>query len=414
MPDTERTLTRTERNLWSAILSEALAHLKYTAYANKALEEGRPEVAQVFQEVAGAETIHGINHLRVAGEVKSSLENLRAVVIGESKEFSTLYPRMIREALDEGRPDAAHTFTLAMDREQHHLESFAKALENLEREQRAPAAPPAELAERRPEPVDGRSQASQGSPPRGEEIAPVARTFPRGFQEIEGERRRLAAFGRIREVVFGAQDGLISTVALVTSVAAAVNDTTTVVVAGLAAALAGMLSMATGSYLGSKAQRDVIKAEIEKEAKELEENPGEELAELVFLYHKQGMTYGQAREMAEHIASDKELWVRTMVEKELGISPDMLQNPIKDGLTMGASFILAAIVPIVPYFFLTGTGAIAASVAAALTGLFLLGTGKGRLVQKSPLLQGLEVLFIGAAAAAVGFLLGEGIPRLLS
>ena len=63
------TLSRTDKNLWSAIVSEALAYLKYNAYAHRALEEGHPEVAQVFQEVAGAETIHGLNHLRVSGEI---------------------------------------------------------------------------------------------------------------------------------------------------------------------------------------------------------------------------------------------------------------------------------------------------------------------------------------------------------
>jgi predicted membrane protein (TIGR00267 family) len=404
-------LTNTDKNLWNAILTEAVANLKYTAYANQALHEGHPEVAQIFQEVAGAESIHGINHLRVVGDLVGSVANLRGVISGESKEFSTLYPRMIREALDEGRIDAAQTFTLAMDRERTHLDSFAKALDGLEQKlQELPAPPPAVAPSGVAEPATAPISLPEGT----EELAPVAQTFPQGYQEIQREQGRVAAFGRIREVVFGAQDGLLSTVALVTSVAAAVSDTSTVIIAGMAAALAGMISMGTGSYLGSKAEHDVIKAEIEKEARELEEKPDEELAELVFLYHQQGMSYRQAKEMAEHIASDKDLWLRTMVEKELGISPDILQNPVKDGATMGGSFIIAAIVPILPYFFLEGLTAIAVSVVAALTGLFVLGTGKGRLIQQSPLLQGLEVLVIGAAAAGVAFILGISIPKLLT
>ena len=79
MTSSAQELSRTDRNLWSAIVGEALAHLKYNAFAHKALEEGYPEVAQIFQEVAGAETIHGLNHLRVAGEVHSTIENLRVV-----------------------------------------------------------------------------------------------------------------------------------------------------------------------------------------------------------------------------------------------------------------------------------------------------------------------------------------------
>ena len=124
--------SRTERNLWNAIVAESLAHLKYTAFAMRALEEGHPEIGQVFQEVAGSETIHGINHLRVTGEIKSSKDNLKGVISGESKEFSTLYPRMIRDALTEGRHDAAESFRLAMDKEIQHLETFSKSLENLE------------------------------------------------------------------------------------------------------------------------------------------------------------------------------------------------------------------------------------------------------------------------------------------
>ena len=133
-------LTRTEKNLWDAIVGEALAYLKYNAYAHKALEEGHPEIAQVFQEVAGAETIHGINHLRTAGEIGPTLENLRTVTIGESKEFSAMYPRMIKDALAEGRQDAADAFSLAMERERHHLEMFTASLEQLQAKQDRSAA----------------------------------------------------------------------------------------------------------------------------------------------------------------------------------------------------------------------------------------------------------------------------------
>ena len=131
MANVKRTLTKTDRNLWNAIVGEAIANLKYNAFAHKALEEGHPEVAQVFQEVAGAEIIHGVNHLRVAGDIRSTAENLRSVVAGEAREAATLYPRMIKDALDEDHLDAAETFTMAMDREQHHIEVFSRALEGL-------------------------------------------------------------------------------------------------------------------------------------------------------------------------------------------------------------------------------------------------------------------------------------------
>jgi vacuolar iron transporter family protein len=408
-------LTRTDKNLWNAIIGEAIAYLKYNAYAHKALEEGYPEVAQVFQEVAGAETIHGMNHLRVAGEIGSTAENLRNVTVGESKEFSTMYPRMIREAMDEGRRDAADSFGLALERERHHLEMFTRALEQLEAKQSSaaveeepvyppeavPPAPTASLPGTTSFPADGIPSLN-------------LETYVAAVQEVDRERFRVANLGRLREVVFGAQDGILSTVALVTSVAVAVGDNATVLVAGLAAALAGMLSMATGAYLGARAEQDVQRAEIAREAQELEENPGEELAELVVIFQREGKTYDEARQLADEISKDKELWLNTLIEKELGISPEETTNPIKDALVMGASFIIAALIPIIPYLFLDGIPAIEVSVAGALIGLFVLGMGKGRLVQRSPILQGLEILGIGAVSAGVGFLLGEGIPRLLT
>jgi len=405
-------MTKTERNLWSAIVAEALAHLKYNAYAHRALEEGHPEVAQVFQEVAGAETIHGMNHLRVSGALDTTSVNLRTVTEGESKEYSTMYPKMIQDALDEGRQDAADSFALAMDRERHHLEVFTNALELLEAKTAAIAAAGQPQTVAAVAPVNA-AVAAAGSPLNIETDGMTMSDYVSAATEIDRERWRVARLGRLREVVFGAQDGLLSTVALVTGVAVAVENQTTVLVAGLAAALPGMLSMATGAFLGSRAEQDVQRAEIAREAQELEDNPAEELAELVVLYQREGKTYQEARHLADEIAQDKELWLRTLVEKELGISPDETSSPVKDALTMGIAFILAAIIPILPHFFLEGGPAISISIAAALTGLFILGVGKGRLVQRSPLLQGLEILAIGAVSAGIGFGLGDLIPRLI-
>ena len=483
-------LTRTERNLWNAIVSEALAYLKYNAYAHKALEEGYPEVAQIFQEVAGAETIHGLNHLRVAGEVGPTLDNLRNVAVSESKEFSFVYPRMISDALQEGRQDAADSFALALERERHHLEVFSRALELLEQRQAqlgvglpdanpaipaagttgagttlvadpglgqgaeahstpiAPTPMPAPTASPAASPThpaatagstpstpstpDGaagtaRSAGTSGAAGAGRLAGSVSwpgsvsrpgsgldlDTYVAATMEVDRERFRVANLGRLREVVFGAQDGILSTVALVTSVAVALGSSSTVLLAGLAAALAGMISMASGAYLGSRAEQDVQRAEILREARELEENPAEELAELVVIFQREGKTYEEANALADEISQDRDLWLRTLVEKELGISPNETTNPIKDALVMGTSFVVASMVPIAPYLFLESRPAIGISVAGSLLGLFILGMGKGRMVGKSPILQGLEILGIGAVSAGIGFALGDVIPRLI-
>ena len=262
-------MTKTDKNLWSAIVSEALAYLKYNAYAHRALEEGHPEVAQVFQEVAGAETIHGMNHLRVSGGLDTTTVNLRTVTEGESKEYSTMYPKMIQDALDEGRQDAADSFALAMDRERHHLEVFTNALDLLEAKTAAIAAAGQPVVATSNEIPAAAPVATPGSALQVETDGMTMADYVSAATEIDRERWRVARLGRLREVVFGAQDGLLSTVALVTGVAVAVENQTTVLVAGLAAALPGMLSMATGAFLGSRAEQDVQRAEIAREAQEL-------------------------------------------------------------------------------------------------------------------------------------------------
>ena len=416
------TLTRTEKNLWNAIVSEALANLKYNAYAQRAMQEGHPEVAQIFQEVAGAETVHGINHLRVAGDLASTAENLRSIIEGEAQEAATIYPMMVREALEEGNQAAVDSFTLAMERERRHLEAFTEALSGLEAKLAAQngATRPAVVPEI---PVMPASVGTVSYPPADDGTAEATAAAGRAFDrdtyntaaaEVESEIWRVARLGRLREVVFGAQDGLLSIVALVTSVAVAVESQTTVIIAGLAGALPGMISMATGALLGSRAEQDVQRAEIEREAKELDANPAEELAELVVLFQREGMTYNEARAMADEISQDRELWLRTLVEKELGISTEETTNPVMDALVMGLAFITGASIPLVPHFFLTGTTAIGVSVGATLAGLFALGLLKGRLVERSPILQGLEILGIGTISAGIGYALGELIPRLFT
>ena len=123
----------TKRNLWTAFIGEAKANRMYTAYAIKALEEGHPEVAQIFYEVAGAETVHAITHLKAMDEIKSTHENLKHVVESEAYESGRMYPRMIQEAEASGRQRAADSLQMAMERETYHLRLFQDALKELEK-----------------------------------------------------------------------------------------------------------------------------------------------------------------------------------------------------------------------------------------------------------------------------------------
>ena len=408
-------MSATDRNLWQAIVAEAIAHLTYTAYAQKAREEGHPEVAEVFEEVARAETKHGMSYLAVSGAVESTAVNLGNVIAGETREYTRTYPRMINDAMLDGRDDAVAAFTQAMEQEKEHQIAFSDALSRMRIGATDSAAAVAAIVPPHaippvatpPDPLATTSGEAPALPLDLETYIDAARALDR-------EPFHVANLGRLREVVFGAQDGIISTVALTTSVAIAVGNTGTVLVAGLAAAAAGMISMAAGAYLGSRAEEDVREAMIAREIRGLEEKPAEELAELVILFQREGNTYDDAVHLANEIASNETLWLNTLLEKKLGISPDLGGSPLKDAAVMCVSFGASAIIPIIPFLFLAvGPAAIGLSVGLSLTGLFALGLAKGRLVRKSPILQGLEILGIGAASAALGYGLGELLPRVL-
>jgi len=399
-------LTRTERNLWSAFLDEAKANQRYVAFAIKAMDEGFPEAAEVFMEASGSEAIHALAHLRVAGEVHSTVENLLSVIEEEAREADIVYPRRIREALDEGRYDAAESFRFAWEREQHHIQALQKVLDSVLKQRpdlRRVQTPPA-----MPEVPEG---AESFSPSElvdlSGQVPPITR------QEVFAEKARVSGLQRLREVMFGAQDGLVSTVAVVSSVAVATGDNGVVILAGATSALAGMVSMAAGSYLGSRAEQDVSLSEIEIEAREIAEHPAEEMAELIAIYQKEGMSNEEATALAERIASDRQLWLATMTEKELGLTAEPLVNPWKDSVTMGASFILGSLFPVALYFALPARAAVWPAMALTLAMLFLVGVGKGKVLRKPPLLSGLEVLAVGTVSGGLGYAIGELLPRVL-
>ncbi len=405
-------MNKTNRNLWTAFIGEAKANRMYTAYALKAMEEGHPEIAQIFLEVAGAETAHAISHLHAMDEIKSTHENLKHVVESESYESGQMYPKMIQEALAEGRTQAAESFRLAMERENYHLGLFQEALRQLEkklaglekRDRTAPISSPRSGETERPVPT----RTEQADFKSAHQPASVA-----ALGEVRGERARIIVLERIREVVFGMQDGLISTVALVSSVAVATTERYIVIVAGLTTALAGMISMATGSYLSSKAEKELHTAEIEKEARELEEKPEEEMAELIEIYRREGLTLEEAERLAERMAQDKQLWLKTLTEKELGLSPETAESPTKDAMTMGISFILGAAVPVLPYFFISSNIVIPISISITILTLFGVGVVKSKVTRKNPMRSGLEIVLIGTLSALLGYLIGTLAPRLL-
>ncbi len=387
--------SRTNRNLWMAFVEEAKANRVYIAYAIKAIEEGHPEVAEVFFEVSGAETAHALGQLRVLGEVGTTYENLKRVIEEEMREASVMYPRMIRQAEAENRTDAADAFRLAFEGETRHTKLFEQAFERLRSKQQIFV----------PSVVTQPNTATVSQP------AELAAPFP--YDEVERERERVSGLRRIRELVFGAQDGLISTVAIAATMMAATHENSVAVVAGVASVMAGTISMAAGAYLGSHAASEMEAAEIDLERREIAAHPDEERAELVATYRHDGYAMEEAEALADRIMQDRDLALKVMTERELGISPEVASDPRKDAAVMGASYVVGGLVPLPAYLFINDVTAIPVSIGLTLLALAGVGIGKARAAHRRVLPSVLEVTGIGAASGGLGYLLGDLLPRLL-
>jgi rubrerythrin len=124
-------MSKTEKDLQDAFAGESQANRKYLAYAKKAEEDGYKQIAKLFRATADAETVHAINHLKALDSIKSTKENLEAAIDGETYEFQSMYPKMIKDAKNEGNKKAEMTFNYANAVEMIHAELYKKALENL-------------------------------------------------------------------------------------------------------------------------------------------------------------------------------------------------------------------------------------------------------------------------------------------
>jgi rubrerythrin len=122
----------TDDNLKIAFSDESQTYIEYLAYAQRAIDEGMTEIAQIFREAAGAEVVHALTHLKAMDVVRSTRENLREAAEGESLEVTSIYPKFIVEAEKEGRHEAATSFRIAFEREKHHRDMFREALGKVE------------------------------------------------------------------------------------------------------------------------------------------------------------------------------------------------------------------------------------------------------------------------------------------
>ncbi|WP_256639594.1 VIT1/CCC1 transporter family protein [Streptomyces murinus] len=210
--------------------------------------------------------------------------------------------------------------------------------------------------------------------------------------------------GWLRPAVFGAMDGLVSNLALMTGVAGGAVGHQTIVITGLAGLAAGAFSMAAGEYTSVASQRDLVEAELDVERRELRRHPQDEEDELAALYVARGVAPELAREVARQLSEDPEQALEIHAREELGIDPGDLPSPLVAAVSSFASFALGALLPLLPY--LLGATVLWPALLLALIGLFGCGAVVAKVTARSWWFSGLRQLALGGAAAGVTYALG--------
>ncbi|MFB6514363.1 VIT1/CCC1 transporter family protein [Streptomyces virginiae] len=213
--------------------------------------------------------------------------------------------------------------------------------------------------------------------------------------------------GWLRPAVFGAMDGLVSNLALMTGVAGGAVAPQTVVITGLAGLAAGAFSMAAGEYTSVASQRELVLAELDVERQQLLGHPVDEMEELAELYVSRGVEPPLAREVAMQLSRDPEQALEIHAREELGIDPDDLPSPLVAAVSSFGSFALGALLPVLPY--LLGATSLWPAVLLALVGLFACGAIVSRVTARSWWYSGVRQLALGGAAAGVTYILGTWI-----
>ncbi len=262
-----------------------------------------------------------------------------------------------------------------------------------------------------PEPLNP----SRVTPPVEDVVADVP-----GWQAIKPripdtpQRRTLEKQRSIREVVFGVQDGILTTLGIITGVGAAEGERSAVIISGSLALLAGALSMGVGEYLGRKAEREVVSATIDMEKREMAADPQAEFAEQVAYYKVKGFSADEAQMIVKRLTQHPDIYLYEMVRDEFGIDPRVAEDSgLRGPFAMGISYAIGSLVPVAAFLLpLSMHVAIAVALAFAVVGLFAVGFYAGTLSEKNPFVKGAEIVAFGCCIFAVSYLAGHFIPPL--
>ena len=260
--------------------------------------------------------------------------------------------------------------------------------------------------------------------PETESIAADERQHAAYWDEITGNKRlannngvrrgmseaalhRGGRSGVLRAAVFGANDGLVSNLALIMGIAGAEADNRLIVLGGIAGLLAGAFSMAAGEFISMQSQREMFENQISIEREEMRVMPDVEEQELTQIYVSKGVPEADAKRIAAGLMADPKKALDTKVREELGLDPNELGSAWGAAIYSFVTFSVGAAVPLLPFLLASGEAAFVAAIALALIALFIVGAAVSIVTGRNMLFSGVRQVAIGAAAAAVTYAVGS-------
>jgi VIT1/CCC1 family predicted Fe2+/Mn2+ transporter len=213
----------------------------------------------------------------------------------------------------------------------------------------------------------------------------------------------------VKEIVFGFQDNSIAILAVLAGVIGGSLQRGQILLAGLAAVIAGAISVAIGDYMSSKSEVEYFEAEINRESLEIQENSPVEREEVRQIFMKKAaFTENELSAIDNRITSDKKAWLDTMAKEELGIVRERFVHPLKVALIMMAAEMVGGLVPLAPLLFAPNiTVGFIAAIIVTFGALFGIGVWKTAFTRKNKLVSGIEMVVAGIVATVIPYLIGS-------
>jgi VIT1/CCC1 family predicted Fe2+/Mn2+ transporter len=208
------------------------------------------------------------------------------------------------------------------------------------------------------------------------------------------------------DALLGLNDGIATTLVFALSVSGAAHGASTVVLAGLAEMFAGGVSMFLGGYVSAQSEKDAAEHQIEVERHEIEYEPEEEREELRAIYREKGFSGRQLTGIIDHLTSDKDRWLNSLIRDELLLRPGEYRVPWKVGGAVGLSFVIGAFIPVLPFLLRLGQAPLAAALLS-IAALFVVGAARSRYSHRTWLRSGMEMVLVGIIGTAAGLLIGK-------